>query len=316
VIRTIREGGQIVVKLEDLATLRTLLTDDLFSHLLRVALWVDRLFVLIMSWKAMEATGEKWTPDQSVIKIDKLTLLYFMCGVVREMSRALRDVEAAGIEGLLMGEGLCRLDQARELMKRWDSNTQYVLVRDKAGFHLDADLLLAGIETFQRAGNTHTLLAGASRSRRDSRFVFAHDAILKGLFVGQDPKSEASAFFNQVASDCLIIDEVVEVLLVKAFEGCRDGRKPSSTRMDPQTRPIGPKEKLESALQAVARLVKRYGMKLDRNLPLHEQIDRINEELVDQRRQRVALERRLRGLTGSAQEAPGLGSAGPKRGQG
>jgi hypothetical protein len=290
-IRLADTEGDKSSRIEDLYLLRKRMTDPLLAHLLRALLWVDRLFVLVMAWQHISSAADSWSPDARTRKMDSLSLLYFMCGTLREMTIALRESEEAGLASLLADDELHYLEEARQMMERWDSNTVYVMVRNKGGFHIDADVIEKGIAQMQARANRHVFYRGKTNKRRDNRFTFAHDVLLSGLFPGNEGMDKIHAFLEQVGKDSTRIDKITEALFVFAQSGTERGLvpKPLPRKQEPE----GSREKLEVATQALQRLRSRYGLPVKADATLPEQIDAIADELLEQRRRANEAEKRF-----------------------
>src|SRR5262245_33604459 len=93
------------------------------------------------------------------------TMVWFTIGTLRELARAIKDCRAALAKRKLLDPDSPPWSKLRDLEDRWERDETFYKMRNKAAFHVDADVVEAGLATLA-AERTHAELSrGAGQSR-------------------------------------------------------------------------------------------------------------------------------------------------------
>lgn len=181
----------------DIAELRDKLGEDVLVHVVRCLAAIDRTTSLHHLYVAT---------DENVSEVaaarNSLVVFVWAVSAVHEAHKALNDLAGTGVKGRLTWahDYWGMLD---DLRKRWDREP-FSTIRNKAGFHLDAGLVRAGIETtearLREAGEPFIVATGSDRRPMNTSFVGASEIVVAGLW-GSTSEAELVALLQQVLAD-------------------------------------------------------------------------------------------------------------------
>lgn len=300
------EGGKEIVEITDLPKVRDAFGDDLLVAFCRCFVWTDRLMsmnFLGLQVSGLEATSVRFGRDMQ-------TMLWFTCGSLRELARALESLLATGIEGFLAPDKLALLAEVRDILGRWNADTFFTLVRNKVCFHVDPDVLERGLQKIAASQATAIFMENEGPGMGFQRVRLAHEFLNTGLFAPSDereavPGDEELAkgqerieeFVKAVQKDHSRVAELLEYILIACLEGIEAGR----VRLPVTAAPAPPSSKalLEQTRQ-VLRTVGKHLEGWDENQPLPEKARRMAQALQASRAELKACRSALKRATAAA----------------
>ena len=280
-----KEGGKEIVEITDLSKLRQAFGDDLLVAFCRCFVWTDRL--MSMNFLGLQVTGLEATSVR--FGRDMQTMLWFTCGSLRELARALEGLLATGIEGLLSPESLSLLEEVRGILRRWNGDTFFTLVRNKACFHVDIEVLERGLQETAASQTSVIFMENEGPGMGFQRVRLAHEFVIAGLFApGNEgeavpPEQELAKgqerveqFVRAVQVDHSRVATLLEYILIACLEGIEAGRG----RLPGIAAPTAPSGKaLLERTRQVLRTVGKHLPDWDENKPLSEKASRVAQAL-------------------------------------
>lgn len=275
-----QESGKTIVEITDLPLLRRAFGDDLIVAFCRSFVWTDRL--MSMNFLGIQVAGL----DSTSVRFgrDMHTMLWFICGCLRELARALEALLSTGIEGFLEPAKVTLLEEVRKTLVRWNTDSFFTLVRDKVGFHIDSDVLTRGLDKLAASTNTVIFMENDGPGMGFTRVSFAHELLITGLFAsGDEEQEELSQVKNRMAQFVIAVQNdharvatLLEHILIACIEGTEAGRTrlPAAATPKPSTQ----KALLEQTRQ-VLRTVGKHLEGWDETKPLPEKAARVVETL-------------------------------------
>jgi hypothetical protein len=138
---------------------------------------------------------------------DLLTMVWFTIGTLRELARAIKDCQAALAKRKLLDAGSDPWLKLRDLEDRWDRDETFHKMRNKAAFHVDEDVVEAGLVALATE-RTHTELSrGAGRKTNAASLTLGLEAMQNGL--GMDLEAYGK-FVEQISDDHAIVGAIQE----------------------------------------------------------------------------------------------------------
>jgi hypothetical protein len=178
----------------DFAKVSSALGADVMQAFARCFVHNDRL----VSLTHLGALSAQSFPQASVTHTRNLyTMLWFVVGTLRELAVALR-----GLRSALAKQGF--RDFAREpwlslrgIETRWEDSELYRKLRDRVGFHVDDDVIAAGLQRVT-AQSTVLIARGDSKREHQTSLCLGIDSLMLGLGF-EEP--QAKELFRVVSED-------------------------------------------------------------------------------------------------------------------
>lgn len=217
---TIREeSGKHITEITDLARVRQAFGDDLLIAFCRCFIWTDRL--MSINFLARSVNYLKNTSVSA--KREAQTILWFSCGSLVELARAMKALRRAGIKGFLDGSDLASLKEMGQIIKRWKTDSLFTGVRNKVSFHLDHEVLKTGLERISSIQQGVVFMESEGPGYGFNWIKFAHDLLSWGLFA-KDDKEHIAQFFESVANDHVRVRELLDSTFIACLKGIEAGR--------------------------------------------------------------------------------------------
>lgn len=303
------EGGKEIVEMTDLPRVRSAFGDDLLVAFCRCFVWTDRLMsmnFLGLQVTSLEAASVRFGRDMQ-------TMLWFTCGSLRELARALESLLATGIEGFLAADKLPLLAEVRDILGRWHTDTFFTLVRNKVCFHLDPDILKRGLQKIAASQTSVVFMENEGPGMGFQRVRLAHELLNTGLFAptgDREPvqgdeelakgKERVEEFVTAVQQDHARVAVLLEYILIACLEGIEAGRARVPVTEVPA--PPSTKALLEDTRQ-VLRTAGKHLEDWDEKKSLPEKAGRVSQALLTCRAELKACRAALKRATGAGSSA-------------
>lgn len=166
------------IELLNLARFDEALGTEVLAAFARCFVHTDRLTSLVsFAYVSGKNYGEKTT----AFGRDLHTMVWFTVGTLRELARAIQYLRSE-----LKKKGLLKPDTAhwvklREIEDRWNNDPAFRKMRDKAGFHLDADVMISGVQALVKDVRDVELFKGDNEKQVHGSFTFGITAMYNGL---------------------------------------------------------------------------------------------------------------------------------------
>jgi hypothetical protein len=171
-----RETKKYELRTASLAALCEVMGSQLLTSFFRCFIHADR----VTSLGTMFHVSRQGVIDTAVrTGRETLTFHYFMVGTLKEYSFALGGLRAALHHRRLFDEG--RWNKGLKIWEQFGERSEVSDVRNYAAFHVDNEILAAGVAEMAREGKAVVILHGDTNLNRDSEWPAAQDALARGL---------------------------------------------------------------------------------------------------------------------------------------
>lgn len=196
----------------DIRVFREKVGDEVLASLCACFVHTDRLTSLITF---MYASLQHYAEDTVVHSRNLHTMVWFVVGTLRELALALRAFRSALAKRGLLDPNSAAWIKLREVEARWDGDRTFRDFRDKVAFHVDRDVVTAGLDGLHADETEVTFCEGDGSRDSDTSFRIGLEALLKGM--GMPPEAY-EPFFQTVREDHgigRVLQEAVNELMEK-----------------------------------------------------------------------------------------------------
>ena len=168
--------GDWELRTSDLPGLLRVLGSDLVTAFCTCFVHADRVVSLVAFFYLSQRQFRKGSIAE---RRNFLTFAAFLIGTLKEAAENLVDLKTG-----LRRRGLLDLDtwgKGLGRWERWGTTGPVATARKKLAFHVDPDFVARGLRDIAASSERRTLLHGSTGKLRDSAFVLAQDASLRGL---------------------------------------------------------------------------------------------------------------------------------------
>ena len=184
---------------------------DVLVAFCRCFIHADRLNSTL---SCMHASGQYHGTGSVAYSRDLNTMVWFSIGTLHEMAKAIKYLHDSLAKAKLLDAKSDPWIQLNALKERWGKRDFFVRMRNKAAFHVDADLVGAGLAALLPEGDVE-LSAGVGELYVDSRLVIGYRALDKGLGLEEGAYRDV---VNQVKEDHLVAGKAVLRAFILAAE--------------------------------------------------------------------------------------------------
>ena len=199
------------IELRDLKTFRKTLGADVVAAFCACFVQADRL----ISLSSFGLLSRMHYPDSSPGSDRNLhTMVWFAVGTLREIALAIRALRSALAKRGLLDATSDAWNALQEIEERWDGDPFFRDVRNKIAFHIDLDMIEAGLVAMEADGNA-ILSEGYGREVAHSRFPLGHEALLRGS--GKNP-ADIERFIKTVSEDHGAIHQRIQEVFLQVLD--------------------------------------------------------------------------------------------------
>lgn len=178
----------------DLGALREAIGRGLFDAFVRAFVLSDRLSSLA---QLMVLTHSRMKAGTVARVRNVTTLRWLILGTLRETAQAIGDLQGELAKRGWLDTSDPHSLELREFERRWKESVPSNL-RNQGAFHVDLDVVTAGVEKLASTGEITLLAEGDGPTDQDTSLEIGSEALLQGLF----PDTEAAkAAFESVDHD-------------------------------------------------------------------------------------------------------------------
>jgi len=185
---------------------------DVLNAFSRCFIHADRLTSTISCIHVSESLHGR---DSIAFGRDLNTMVRFTIGTLREFAASLRVLRSA-----LKRTGRLDIHSApwarlRDLEKRWEDNEFYRKKRDVAAFHIDSDVIDAGLDELMKDHADTTLVVADGRAQIRSQLALGFLALHNGLGLDLAGFRE---FVQAVSDDHVAAAEAIQTIFMNVAE--------------------------------------------------------------------------------------------------
>ena len=195
------------VVLRNFSQLNERIGHDVLTAFAQCFVHADRL---TSTFSCMHASMEQYGPDSIASTRDRDALVWFSIGTLRELAHSVRSLRTSLKTRDLLDPRSEPWVQLNIFEKRLKGIKFYHMARNKASFHVDADVIGRGIQTLAQEQDV-TLSVGVGDKDVHSSLLLGRLALRSGL--GWDVK-EYRNFLEVVVADHLAIGHAVQEAFV------------------------------------------------------------------------------------------------------
>jgi len=198
------------IEIRNFAKFREALGPDVVNAFSRSFIHADRLTSMIsFAYVSQQHYGR----DSITFGRDLHTMVWFTIGTLRELARAIKDCRAALAKRKLLHADSAPWLKLRDLEDRWERDHTFYKLRDKAAFHVDRDVVEAGLVTLAAEHSDVPLSRGEGPKSNAGSPTLGLEAMHNGL--GMDLEAYGR-FLEQVSADHGIGDAIQEAFILAA----------------------------------------------------------------------------------------------------
>jgi len=233
-VRHVDAGSFFRFEIDDFASFRWVLGEELLAAFCRCFVHADRLTSLIHFVRLLE---KHCPPDSVAVTRDLHSMSWFAVGTLREYGKAIGTLKSEFVKASIFERDTDEWRRLLELEKRWERDPIYVKLRNQVAFHVDPKnkIIPRGLDELTKRTPVTLFFSdkpGSPTFDHGHWYRLGMETILEGYglhFEGEGiQRSEFSKLFEQVAQD-MTVSESLFNLFRKTLErkGIRlvDGRK-------------------------------------------------------------------------------------------
>ena len=172
----------------------------------------DRLLSATTCSDASEKLNDK---DSVVFSRDLIAMVWFTIGTLRELALALKDLRSALKKRGLLDSGSAPWVTLREIEARWDRNKFYRDLRNRAAFHIDKEIINAGLTNMLKDSGVVPFAEGDGRKNIRSQISVGMLVLHAGLWSSLDDYGEV---IRIVGKDHDRVSEAIQMAFIQACE--------------------------------------------------------------------------------------------------
>jgi hypothetical protein len=201
------------IELVNLAKFDAALGTDLIAAFAQCFVHTDRLLSLI---SFAHISGEKYGRNTTAFGRDLHTMVWFTIGTLRELAKAIDGLRAAMAKKGILKKDSQHWLKLNEIEKRWNKQALFVKMRNKAGFHVDADVMINGVQALLKDVRDVELFKGDDAKQIHGSFTFGTTVMYNGL--GWENLEDYGRFLEKVSADHGDVIAAIQHVLIEATE--------------------------------------------------------------------------------------------------
>ena len=206
------ENGRWKIELVNFQKFEEVLTRNVLNAFCRCFIQSDRLLSATTCSDASEKLNGK---DSVVFRRDLIAMVWFTIGTLRELAKALKDLRSALKKRGLLDSSSAPWVTLRELEERWDRDKFFRKMRDVAAFHIDKEIINAGLTNVLKDSGVVPLAEGDGRKDNRSQMSVGTLVLHAGLWSSLDDYGE---FIHIVGKDHDRASEAIQMAFIQACE--------------------------------------------------------------------------------------------------
>jgi hypothetical protein len=203
-----QNGTRWMIQLREFAEYRSALGADVMNAFCRCFIHADRLKSMV----SFAHVSEQYHGRESVaFGRDLHVMVWFTIGTLRELARAINDCRNALAKRRMLDPKSDPWIRLREVEDRWERDELFRKMRDRAAFHVDGDVVEAGIAALQKDHRDVILCQGDGRKEVNSSLTLGLETQINGL--GMDLAAYGK-FVETVSDDHAIGSAIQEAFIL------------------------------------------------------------------------------------------------------
>jgi hypothetical protein len=154
---------------------------------------------------------ERYGRDSVAFGRNLHVMVWFTIGTLRELARAINDCRNALAKRGMLDPKSAPWIRLREVEDRWERDPSYRKMRDRAAFHVDADVIEAGLRELLADNRDVILCKGDGPKADSSSMTLGLEAQINGLGMDLDAYGK---FVSTVSGDHSIGDAIQEAFIL------------------------------------------------------------------------------------------------------
>jgi hypothetical protein len=197
------------IELKNFGQCRDRLGADVMAAFSRCFIHADRLASMVsFAYISLQRYGK----ESIAFNRNLHTMVWFTIGTLRELARATRDCRNALAKRGSLDPTSPPWARLRDFEARWDRDEAFRKMRDRAAFHVDSDVVSAGLELLAGEGDV-VLSRGEGPRADDSSLTLGLLALHNGL--GMDLETYGR-FLDRVSEDQGVGSDIQEAFISAA----------------------------------------------------------------------------------------------------
>lgn len=169
---------------------------EVLAAFARCFVHTDRLLSLV----SFAYTSDKTYGEKSIaFGRDLHTMVWFTIGTLRELALAIQYLRAELKKKDLLSPEADHWVKLREIEDRWNNDPAFRKMREKAGFHVDKDVMISGVQTLVKDMRDVELFRGDNEKQVRGSFTFGTTVMYNGL--GWEDLGHYGRFLETVNGD-------------------------------------------------------------------------------------------------------------------
>lgn len=214
-LRLIEQPGsdERSIELLNLAKFDQTLGTDVLAAFARCFVHTDRLLSLVsFAYVSGKHYGEKTT----TFGRDLHTMVWFTIGTLRELALAIQHLRSELKKKHLLMPEADHWVKLRQIEDRWNNDPAFRKMREKAGFHVDKDVMISGVQALVKDVRDIELFKGDNEKQIRGSFTFGTTVMYNGL--GWDDLGHYGRFLETVNADHGEVVSAIQHVFIEVTE--------------------------------------------------------------------------------------------------
>ena len=190
------ETDERSIELLNLAKFDEALGTEVLAAFARCFVQMDRLLSLV---SFAYISSEKYGDKKTAFGRDLHTMVWFTVGTLRELALAIQYLRSELRKKDLLKPQTEHWLKLREIEGRWNNDPAFRKMRDKAGFHVDEDVMVDGVKALVKDVRDVELFKGDNEKQVRGSFTFGTTVMYNGL--GWENLDHYGRFLETVSAD-------------------------------------------------------------------------------------------------------------------
>jgi hypothetical protein len=173
----------------------------------------DRLLSLV---SFAHVSGKNYGEKTAAFGRDLHTMVWFTIGTLRELALAIQYLRSELKKKDLLKPNAEHWVKLREIEDRWNNDPAFRKMRDRAGFHVDEDVMINGVQSLVKDVRDVELFKGDNEKQVHGSFTFGTTVMYNGL--GWEDLDHYGRFLEIVYADHGDVVTAIQHTLIEVTE--------------------------------------------------------------------------------------------------
>jgi hypothetical protein len=201
------------IELLNLAKFDQALGTEVLAAFARCFVQTDRLVSLV---SFAHISSEKYGDKTTAFARDLHTMVWFTVGTLRELALAIQYLRSELKKKDLLKPETAHWVKLREIEDRWNNDSAFRKMRDRAGFHVDEHVMVDGVKALVKEVRDVELFKGDNEKQVRGSFTFGTTVMHNGL--GWENLDHYGRFLEKVSADHSDVVGAIQHVLIEVTE--------------------------------------------------------------------------------------------------